>query len=155
MGPGPLHWQHRFLTHEPPGEPSESLFTWGAQWDQCRHQGIFLLLRLKRHRTPGRAAPRPFLSKACDDEKYTAPPTPMSLLRSLDFSLFLKKLVISWLSCWLCWVFLAVHELSLISASGVCSLAVCRLLSAVASLWSTGSRAGRLQELQQGLSGCG
>ena len=76
MEPGPLHWGHRFLTPGPPGGPSESLFTWGAQWDQCRHQGIFLLLRLKRHRTPERAAPRPFLSKACDDEKYAATPPP-------------------------------------------------------------------------------
>ena len=53
---------------------------------------------------------------------------------------------------WLLWVWVAAHRLSLVAVSKGCSwavvVAVRGLLTAVVSLWSTGSRA-------RGLSSCG
>ena len=62
---------------------------------------------------------------------------------------FLKNLFMLFIYLWLCWVFVAAHGLSLVAASGGYSVAVHRLLIAVAFLLRiTGSR-------RVGFSSCG
>ena len=56
-------------------------------------------------------------------------------MRSFPFQFFFKKIFIYLIHLWLHWVFVAVLRLSLVAASGVCSLvAVHGLLTEVASL---------------------
>ena len=54
---------------------------------------------------------------------------------------------------WLCWVFIAVHRLSLVAASGGCSSLPCVGFSLwwLLLLWSTGSRAWAQQLWRRGL----